>query len=66
MGIYVGSTDASADADLKEIDKAVFFSIFSLRFAFGKRPYKRMEFVLRHPVKSGKKTLRPTWVMALD
>jgi hypothetical protein len=40
MGIYVGSTDASADADLKEIDKAVFFSIFSLRFAFGKRPLR--------------------------
>jgi hypothetical protein len=63
--IYIGNT-ASADADLKEIDKGVFFSIFSLRFASGKRLNTRVEFVLRHPVKSGKKALRPTWAMALD
>ena len=61
-----GSTDASADADLKEIEKGVFFSIFSLRFASGKRLSNRVEFVLRHAVKSEEKALRPTWAMALD
>ena len=66
MTTRAGSTDASADADLKEIEKGVFFSIFSLRSASGKRLNDRVEFVLRHPVKSGKKALRPTWAMALD
>ena len=66
MTTRAGSTDASADADLKEIEKGVFFSIFSLRFASGKRLSNRVEFVLRHAVKSEKKALRPTWAMALD